>query len=122
MTENETIEKLRRTGTALSPDPARLKALLIPQVQAMPSPLSASLYVRSAVGALALVLVVVTGAVWSTTPTIPSVDEYAQFSAVLDADLLDETEVVALLDQGVDAVLTEADVFTDEFLDSVLYL
>lgn len=122
MNEDEVIHLLRRTGKALSPDPARLKALIVPEARPVPSPLSVSLYLRTAVGALVLVLVVVGGAVWSTTPTPTPLDEYALFSAVLESDLSDEAEAVALLDRGVDDALTEADVFTDEFLDSVLYL
>lgn len=121
MNEDEVIHLLRRTGKALSPDPARLKALIVPEARPVPSPLSVSLYLRTAVVAFALVLVV-GGAVWSTTPTPTPLDEYALFSATLEGDLADEAEAVALLDQGVDDALTEADVFTDEFLDSVLYL
>lgn len=121
MNDADVTALLSRTGKALSPDPARLQALLVPEVRPVPSPLSVSVYVRTAVGALAIVLIV-GGAVWSTTPTVTPLDDYALFSATLEDDLLEEAATVALLDQGIDAAFTEADVFTDEFLDSVLYL
>lgn len=111
--------KLREAGRALSPDPARLKALLTPAPRPVPSPLSVSLYMKAAVGALALVLVIA-GTLWTTTPGAVAPDEYQIFSASLDEDFLGESEALALLDEGVAADLEAEDVFTDEFLEVTL--
>lgn len=118
MSDTDVEAVLREAGRALSPDPARLKALLTP-VAPVPSPLSVSLYMQVAVGTLALVLVI-SGALWTTTPSSPASDEYQIFSASLDEDFLGESEALALLDEGVAADLAIDDVFTDEFLEATL--
>ena len=119
MTDEEVVEKLRRVSLHTRPDPARLKLLITPQPVPVPSPLSGHFVMRTTVGALVLVLVVL-GAAWSTTPAARAPDEYQIFSAALEEDFSGAAEALALLDQGVEADLAGEDVFTDEFLDAAL--
>lgn len=113
MTDPELEQILARTGMALQPDPARLRAALAKR-QPVPSPLSVYSFTR-AFGALALVLALL----WVTTPTVPET-EYQLFSAAIEADLQGQAEALAAFDAALAEELAPEDVFSDAFLDTVL--
>lgn len=118
MTEQELEQTLTRTGKALQPDPARLRAALAKR-QSVPSPLSVRFVLRSATVALILVLALV-GSLGSTTPSTVPVDEYQNFSAALAEDMSGEAEALTQLDAAVAQAFTPEDVLTDEFLEATL--
>lgn len=121
MNDEVVEELLGRAGKAVMPDPARLKAALSTHTSAVPSPLLVTTYVRTAVVAFALVLLV-GGTQWFTTPTEPiAEDEINVFLALFEEEHAGETEALALFDERVEAELAPvADAFTDEFLDAAL--
>jgi hypothetical protein len=119
MNDQDVVDMLERTGKAVQPDPARLKAALTPSVTQVPSPLSVRFVLRSATVALILVLALV-GSLGSTTPGTVPVDEYQNFSAALAEDVSGEAEALTQLDAAVAQAFTPEDVFTDEFLEATL--
>lgn len=113
MTDPELEQILTRTGRALQPDSARLRAALAKR-QPVPSPLSIHTFTR-AFGALALVIALL----WVTTPAVHE-SEYQLFSAAIEADLQGQADALATFDAALTDELTPEDVFSDAFLDTVL--